>query len=594
MAKQQTSSPQMRQTYDRPLNHDVTDNSNDPAVKDFLRLITDNYTQKNQKDTKNQTIIDLFEGGFEIKEPRGPKKINSKKVIQAIWRVASLLKPHGFTMHGAQAQPWEEKLMTAGTQTILRKGGCYSSFRDKGGVAMNLLMFGDGFRLIGAKMESGFPIEFIPLANSNFYCDTRATSMRGGSKPVTKAAAIFSGTWNQFCSYFPKMAKKAGAGRLPRETSHYKETDQSYLQRVKQDEQITEWGYYYDIENRVYNLCVGSKCTIIEQKIGNKYPYVYKDEEGREIPYIPISQYSCIPSVQGFYNHGIPELIYDLVLLYAGIFNQMAQSIEDHVSPLEFVNLPQGEEAKFFEKLEMAYQERALGRRALVPITQSAAGGNNVGLQAFTTSTLINEAEALFNRIDLELKRLGIYLDEPETAGASNTTATEILSNIENSNRFSRQIMEFNGSEAEFELNVAIDMAKKFIKSSDKTPLNITTMLNIDGKSVRPDFATLGLYKKALKEKHWFFSVNTRVKESEVMRRAELSGTLPLHSPGSQTFNQIVRELTELGNVDYVEEAAMPPPSTPQGQASPDASMVSQSPDEVARDEIRFRELSPV
>lgn len=566
-------SPEERGTYNTPINTSIQNDKPNPAVKDCIRLIAENFTAKNQRDVKNQKIIDLIEAGYEIRQPLGPKKINTKKLMQVFWKMLIQSKLLDFEIHGSQKEEWEEDVMTASFSTILHKGNYHGSFRDKGGVAPNMFLFGDGFRLIGPRRQSGFPIEFTPISNTNLYVNTQATGFRNGNKRVSKAAVVFSGTWDQFISYFPEAKNIAGMGRVPREVSYYKETEATYLQRIKQDKKITEWCYYFDIEHRVYCLFAGAACTILELKVGKEYPYVYTDEEGREVPYIPVSDYSCIPATQGFYNHGVGELIYDLVLLYAGIFNQLSQNIEDNVNPIDFVNLPQGEEDKFFEKIQMAYQERALGRRAFVPIGTGNGANNQVTLQPFTTQAQIGEAIQLFDRIDLELKRIGIFLDELDLS--TTPTEMEILSHLETKNEFMRQIMEFNSSEAEFELNVTKDFIKKFVKSNDKTPINLTTRIKNPktGELVRFDDLTLGLVKKELVNNNWFIRMNDRsgFVPSNTQKRAENMQLLPLMPAGSKGQMERIKEIGRLNNIDVSDEDLQPPQpqGVPQG-GSPD------------------------
>ena len=242
----------------------------------------------------------------------------------------------------------------------------------------------------------------------------------------------------------------------------------------------------------------------------------------------------------------------------------------------------------------MAYHERALGRRALIPVPYDGVTNNQVTLQPFATTVLMNEAEALFERIDLELKRMGIYLDEPDSP---DKTATEVLSNIEKSNEFVRQIMEFNADEVEFELKVVLNMCKKFIKKSDKTPLDLTTIIEFDGKPVRADFLTLGTFRKALDDRNWFFRVNSRsgTIPSGVMQRAQLSSVLPLLPQGSKAQMEGIKSLASLSDVDFVTDQSLAPPPQ-QGLTPPNVkadNAIAQPPEEVARDEVRFRELSP-
>lgn len=571
-------------------NADIQNDSTDPIVESCLQHITDNFTQKNQRDTKNRYIQQVIEDAQAVRDPEAPQMITTKKLIEALWRVINRMKQLDFSLHGVQASPIEEKLATAAFSTVLKNGGYDSTFRDKNGLAMNSCYYGDAFRLISPRREKGFPVEFTMVDNTNVYVNTKATSMRG-NRPVTKMALVFSGTISQFNALFPSFAGKVGAGYIPRNRAFQKDQTEKYIQRFDSEEDVCEWCYYFDIEKRDYVLFAGSSCTIIEKKSGEDYPYTMIDN-GQEIAYIPVSHRMCMPASEGFYNHGIPDFIIDLCILDRRVFNLMAKSIEDNVNPLEFVNLPNNTVGNFFNKIERAMQERAMGRRAFVPIEHDGISNQSVSIQPFYTTALVNEAEALFNNVNLHLKRIGIYLDDPDTPGQ---TATEILSNIEKSNEFIRQIGEYNASETEFELKMALDMCKKFISKNDKTPLDMTTMVEIDGQKVRADFLTLGLFKQALEDRHWFVKVNSKngVIPSSTMRRAQLAQVVPFLPQGSKAQLDAVSEIASMNDVDFsvTEQTMQGTEGQPQAGAS---SELAQPPEEVARDEVRFRELSPI
>jgi hypothetical protein len=433
------------------------------------------------------------------------------------------------------------------------------------------------------------------IDNSAVYVDSLATKMRGGTRPVRKLALVYQSTWDQFVKLFPSAAKTAGIGVIPRPAGIGKDTSQSWLQQVDQPARLIEWCYYFDLEHQAYVLFAGANCTIIEKKMGKDYPYILNKGQKYEKPYIPVSHYMCLDGSEGFYNRGVLDYAYDLAITYRKLYNMLYQSVEDNVYPLELVNLPEDEADEFFGKVEAAYHERSLGRRAMIPIKQNGLSNQNVSMQAFYTTALINEAEGIFNRISLEFKRMGIYLDEPEEGGV---TATEILSNIEKSNAFVREIMEKNASEIEFELEVALDMTKTTIKPSEKTQLNLTTMIKApDGQPLRADVLTLGMAAKEFKARNWFFTVNSRsgVVPSNAMQQAKISQVIASTLPGSPTQREALKAMVELNDFDWMDDEATPNQPM-EGQApAPSGEAANPIPaPEIARDEVRFKELSPV
>ena len=67
-------------TLDPTPNSNPTDGRENKAVKTALKLISANFTYKNEKDAKNEAVKDALEEGFEVQEADGPRKISSKKV----------------------------------------------------------------------------------------------------------------------------------------------------------------------------------------------------------------------------------------------------------------------------------------------------------------------------------------------------------------------------------------------------------------------------------------------------------------------------------------------------------------------------------
>lgn len=572
-----------RITLERKVNTNVTSGLTNPAVRDALRLIQENFTAKNRQDNKNKATTSLVESGFLIREPQGPRIISPKKILQASWKLANKLKPLDFTFHAAgrmsngdmspaaamiPTESWE-RLVGDGVSTVLKKGQYDASFRDKGGVFSNMILYGDGFRLLGPWLEKSLPIRFTSIVNSNIYVNVHATAFRRGSKPVTKCAVVFSGIWGEFCSIFPDYADKAGIGQIPRDMGQMKETNETYTQRMQGSSRLIEWCYYFDIENRNFTLFAGQQCTILKEYNGKDYPYILKDEDSNEEAYIPVSQYMMWPAAEGFYNHGLGDLLYEYCVFYSRMFNQMAGYINENTFPIEIVNVPQGESSKFFAALEGAYEQRSLGRRGFVPLETSPTDPKSIGTRPFSGGGgLVNEATMMFDRIDLEIKRLGLHLDESQ---GQNTTATQVLADSENADQFAQQIMEYNASETEFELEATLNAIKMNVKTSNKTTLNITTPLKLNnGEEIQVKRITLGAVADELRKNKYFFKVNSRTGAipSNVMKRAKLMNTIALLPPGSPQQMQVAKQIAALDDVSLSfdqpeQQPAEPMPPTP-------------------------------
>lgn len=562
----------------------VVSGKDNKAVKTCLQLIQDNQSAKSQEDAKNRMIRDLIEKGFEVREPDGPRRINVKKLYQAWWKTMQRVKLLDFTLHASQREDHWEKITTDGVSTVLRKSGYVSMFVDKGGLFQNGFGYGKGFGLFGTQ-EEGFPMKFIPLANDNVYVDARATAMRSGSKPVKKACVISSMSWAEFAGKYPEWAEITEPGAIPREVSS-QELDQDYNQ-TNEEKHFVELARYYDIANKHFVEFAGRECTVNPDPNGEMsdeaYPFTFKNREtNEEENYIPVIHFSCLPSFQGFYDHGIFDSIYDLALLYQRIMNMQANYTIEGVDPINWLTVPAGQAGDTLQKMDDAMMMRAQGKKPFAIIEQDASnpGANQISAQSLQVQSLMNEAQMMFDRIDLEIKRFGISLDEPE---AGNITATQILSDEENANRFVKQVMEMNASEFEFIINVVLDQIPKVVKKGNKTPLQMTTKVKVpteDGgeEVIRPDGITLGMLSDELRKHEYFVKVNRRSgADMTKLLMAQANAQFATTQPGTPAYFELQASMAQMRDLDLDAAAfGAQPPAPPQaeqagppGQAAP-------------------------
>lgn len=517
-------------------------------VEQALRVVSDNQDTKIERDNKNEFIMQLFENGFTVNTPTGPRKIHSKMLYQALWKVANRMKPLDFQLHGTGRPEANERLVTAGVATSLDKARYVQTFRDKGGVFHRMLTFGDAFYLMSANDERNkdeAPIKFEILSNSNIYVDPYATQIRGGSS-ATKMVVVSSYSFAEVRDMFPRQKDKIGPGQIPRDTGFFKEQGRTYLQTAKLED-ITEVAHFFDISNNVYAVFVGAECTLVKELHGDKYPFM-KDGE----PYIPVGQFICMPAIEGFYNHGIGDMIYELAIIQQSLMNMEIAHVQDNTYPMTLVNVPQGEAASFFQKMGLAQQLVAAGQKGMIAMEYGAgANPSQVSAQTLLTQNLTNEWQLLTDRLDRELMRMGINLDEIERG--SNVTASQVLAEEESANSFVKQIMEYNASETQFLVEVTMDLMKKFIRKSNKTPLNLTTRVQIDGVDIPMSSITLGGVADELKEYNYFVKVNSRSGSipSNTMERAQVTTMLQVTPPGTPAYGKLMEDYARLNDRDF-------------------------------------------
>lgn len=564
-------------------NTNIKDDSTDKAVKDALHVIQDNFAVRNQQDSIIDNIQALFNEAFLVTDPKGTRKLSSQRLYQAIWRTASRMKPLDFIIHGDSmgrdpvTHAVIQKIVTQGVSTVMDEGGYDSALRDKNGAFFDLLMYGDGLVQIGANdIESDIPIRFSNMSNKNVFTDNYATGIRMGGKgrSAQKVVVIYSYSADEYFMKYPKMKRKTGIGRIQR-TATSKDQQRTMQQEYK-TEDIIEEAHSYDLSTKTYVIFAGSGNTIREKYTGDNYPF-YKDNEA----YIPILQFVCIPSSDGFWNYGIGHLLYKLAIISRQLLNMEVSHISYNVNPIELVSLSQGQAAKFFNRLKSAEKMQAQGKRAFVPLERSANDDGGVQSQTLLSQNLFDEWQAVYDRLDQEIRRCGINIDELDVGGTK--TATEILALEENANSFIKQIMEWNASETQQAVEITMDMITEFVSKKDKTQINMTTKLEIGGEMQRPEGITLGMVSEELQSRNYFVEVNARTGAipSNVMMLNRLSLMLPMAQPGSPAQVKITEQIAQIQGVDIPGSEFMAQmPAAPQGQGEsqlPESTQMSET-----------------
>ena len=581
----------MPENLDVKPSNNVKNDSDKQSVITALELIEKNSTAKNKHDGELESIKELFEDTFTISHPKAPKRLNGHMLYQAIWRMANRMKFLDFAIHGEGGQPrHKERIVTEGVQTVLNRGGLSNIFRGKMGTAFNMLLYGDGFFMFGSnpKKKAEMPISFFPLSSNSIHVDNNAVGVRvGDRRSATRMCPIFNYTLNQFATEFPGMEKIVGAGKIaPKniEGDLEKTIDQD---QEKKDE--IDVGYLYDINSDpTFTIFAGSGNTILKELKGKDYPFMLDGE-----PYIPVSQWMGIPSAEGFYNYGIGHLVYKLTIIVRELFNMELDHLDKNIHPTELISVPQGKEAEFFGKLEMAERLRSKGKRAYVAMGRDPnnPNANAVSSQTLLSQNLYNEFISVWERLDRELSRMGINLDESNRG--EDVTATQILAEEESANSWIKQVMEYNAGEAEFIVNATMQNIRDFVPKSNKTPLNLTTRIPVkrqeevigpDGQpqlvevedQARADSITLGDVADELKKKRYFTKVNSRTGAipSNLLLQSQASKLLSLAQPGSKAQKSLTGQLSELNDIDLDAEDYFAPaqgPEVPQAGAAPDA-----------------------
>lgn len=543
----------------------------DVAIQNMAKLLEQyGAGDKVEKDAKNENISDLYKEAFDASEPSSPRWFYAQKLRQAMWKTMGRTKTHDFSLHGTPRlengsitgpSTEVEIVMTEGIKTVLDRANDAETYAGKNGVMFNAYMYGNGYRMIGRRGQNTVPIEFLTIPNSNLYLSKRSTGLRRGSKPTQRACAVFSGTQDEFNALFPDHASEDCLGELPRHGFNFKDSDLSDNQGLD-DEKIVEWGYYFqtDGESPMYRLVVGREMKVIESKDGPEYPYYFDNEEGVKEYYIPISDYICDPTAEGLFCEGLGSVLYRLAVAGRMTMNLAYGNVKENTFPHTLVEgIPTDQAQAFFEMVEMADELSNQGKRPYIPVPSNPLNPGSVRTNALMNQGDVNGALAFLQLIDQEIKRNGVNLDEFE---GEDPTEMQIRAYDENASAFVRQVGEYNAQMRKFELLVVLDLLKKTIKKTNKTPLNLRTAIGLE----EVKGATLGMMVEELKKNHYFIELNARSASipSNLMRRTQLQQTLAMLPPGTPEYVAVAKQLASFDGVELPlsaqpMQAPMPP-----------------------------------
>lgn len=514
----------------------------DDDVRQFLQLISDNtLNNKAERDAKNDLIRGLFKEGFEIHDPSGTFKIGSKVIQQALWRVMSKVKFLDFMIHGTGKSDDVERLVTEGVRTVADRGGLASCFRDKGGVFMNAFLYGDGFLFFGAGENDENPVSFRVLRNEDVYYDRFAFGVRG-VKPSTRMCVIMQFDKQEAYDLWPVLKEKNVWGRIPGAFQS------SSRQIDRENEDILEVCWGWNRSSKEYVIFAGTQSFVIDKFEGEEYPFIRNKKA-----FIPVFQFMCQPSEDGFTNYGVGDMVFDLAVITRKLLNMEVTHLEENVLPVTLINAPAAKVDELVEKMAMANLARAQGGKPFVAMEFDAGGGQqSVAAQALTTQNLFNEWNTVWDRLYKELSRLGINLDDVERGGG--ITRGQVIAEEQASNAFILQMMEYNATETQELIECTMDAITELVSVKNKTPLNLITRITLtDGSTMRLDKqSTMGMLAKEIKTSNYFVITDSRTGAipTDLMRQIKLEQQVQLTQPGTPEYAELARRLAQERGID--------------------------------------------
>lgn len=545
--------------YKETVDKMVKEHEIDDSISKFLYLIADNtLNSKSERDTKNELIRALFKEGFEIHDPSGTMKIGSKVIQQCLWRVMQKLKFLDYDLNCTGKDEATEQLVKEGVQTVMERGGLTQCFGDKCGVFQNACMYGDGYLFLAAGTNDKNPVEYRVLRNEDVYYDSFAFGVRG-VRPANKMAVIYGFDKSEAYAEWPELEENGVWGKIP---GTYKDQNRDMN---REDQDILEVAWAWDKSAKEYVQFAGTQAFVMDEFKKEEYPFIKHDE-----PFIPVFQFMCQPSEDGFTNYGLGDMVFDLAVITRKLLNMEVAHIEENVHPITLINAPDSRVDELVEKMAMANGARALGKKPFVAMEFDAAGGQQaVSAQALLTQNLSGEWQMVWDRLVREISRLGINIDDADRGAGY--TATQIYAEEETQNSFVKQMMEYNASETKELLECSADAITEFVSTKNKTKLNLRTRIKLpDNSTIRMDKdITMGMLSKELKENEYFFTVNRRsgADKGDLLKMTNMQQQLAITPPGTPEYSELYRKISGLRGLDM--ELNTPEPVAQAGGGAP-------------------------
>lgn len=590
---------------DPKIPQNVEDGKMNEGVIGALELIEKNYQTKTENDSRVQMKRYLYDEAFKGRMNTYPKFLTQKLPYQAVWQTLSRMKVLDFQIQGTGRKEWQEALVTAGVQTVLDWGGFYELWRGKNGIAFGMCVDGDAFVWIQKNPKKGKPILFNVISCTNVYVDSGALGFRGlgAGREATKAVVIFSYSWGQFCKLYPDVADKVTIGKIPRDFFS-KETGRVQIKEVDRQEDLIEVAHAYDIDNDVYTSFAGASCTVIEQLEGDAYPHKHKGES-----FIPVVQFFGIPSGDGFWNYSLMDLLWDISDSGTKLKNMEMGHVWENTWPLVNLSLPQGEAAKYIEKMTTAYEMRANGYNGIIVNEYDPQNPYDVKADSLTTDNMGQDWAVVQQTLDTETQRSGIVLDSGDLG--ADPTRFQLMAEEDKKTAFVKKMLEDNASNFQAIVEYTMD-AIQSMSRNDQTPLNLrvevieteddqaetamdammeagapeaeamqTTDEMLQGGMFKPkkmpkrevNNKTLGWVAGELKDYNYFVDIDARsgAYTTELVKLAKLEGIVA--EPGTKAYAKVSSERAKLQGLDIDEDDFNPEapeqemPEAPVGQA---------------------------
>lgn len=561
--------------------NNIKSNIDNEYIQEALNIIEKHSKAYPDRQTTLEALKEIDKAIFEVEEPKGRDKLPSGLPRQIINKIESQITIPSASYHCEDLEGTLEDVITAvtrsGIEYILDEGGFEEAFLSKPAVVNDSFMYGDGFVMLTIDEEATIPVKFDNIDPSCIFVDPSATIMRSkrNGRGVQRLAVIMSYDYTKARAMFPKA--NFGKGEIPR----YKTTTQEFIKTTNQsdesDDEKVEICYWWDIsdnKNPVYSIFAGSSCTLIEEHIGNAYPFTYTNDD----PFIPVGQFITFRSSEGFYNYGILHVFYKYAKIRQQLINKLINQSLNNMSDINVLNVELGKEGLYIQKIREAKKIREKGEQPFI-INDS---GKEIAITQLQREEFNQSIEQLYSDLDREIKRWGIDLDSIREG--NNATATQIRLEAEAQSEFIQNIVDLNTQFFEFIHIATMSLIKRYVSKSNKTKIPVKAeierveyneageplgiMQDRNGQPIKENYKgfTLGKLSEYLNKYTFRVEVNTKtgVVEKDTLKTARWSEMAQFAQTNPLLLKAVVTNMAKANNLTL--DDSIWQPAQPQGQ----------------------------
>jgi len=519
-------------------------------VNDALDLKTRASDFREQEEGEWETITEEFEKTYLVDDTKGVRKQESSLLHLATTKTKGKLKMLDWRAHAQGKTDEEERIVTQGLINVAEKGGLAEAMDT---AIDGITLLADSFIHLSIDKDNKYPIQFKNVDLDQVYVDPFASVIRSsaGLRIADEILVVYKTTLDQFNEDFKdfKDFDRVATGDLPGDEDKRSLSETDHEDGETEDNTL-QVGYYYKKSKKVFGIIAGGMGTELLNIQGDEYPFM-KDGEA----YIPVVHLQGYKRKRGLYGYSLGHLLLQESRQQRRANNWSDWGMIENIKGIRMVDIPTGKAGVFWQKLRQAEQALAAGRQGIITMERGVGDQSQVRVDKFASDPVTQEIERFNAKHDLNVKRLGIPLDEVDRPASE--SATQTLAEETRADQFAQDFMKRNASQLKWMWELVIESIKEFVNKNDDTPLELTTEIEVGEdfarnalreaqnreqtpeefelevqreaqKTVKP-LITMGMLKEELSNNEYFIKVNalSGVVKSPVRELSEIQTLIP-------------------------------------------------------------------